>query len=84
MEVVDAFKWVEELVPGFQLYSRVAPEERYTAVAVFCCADYRKAVEHASLNHWVPALMKNEVGFAQAQFDQWALDAKQAMEKEMK
>ena len=84
MEVIDAFEWVQELVPDFKSDSRVDSEEQYTAVAVFCSADYSKAAEHASLNHWVPGVLKTEVGFAQAQFNQWGIDAKESMETEMK
>ena len=69
MEVVDAFKMVTGILPNFDCPRLLEADDRYTAAAVFCRADYVLADAHASLNHWVPAHMKDEVDFALCQLE---------------
>ena len=61
MEVVDAFEMVKAMVPEFYVEEALDNEERYSVCAVFCRADYQKSPAHASLNHWIPAGLKEEL-----------------------
>ena len=56
----------------------------YTAVAVFCRADYKKADGFASLNHWVPAMPCSEVDFADSQLQASAKQAESYFQEQIK
>lgn len=82
--LMDAMEMVKELLPEFHLDRRMAEDERFHTVAVFCQGDYAKALQHAGLNHWVPGLLSSEVDFSESQMKHWSNVAKKSVRKEIK
>ena len=75
---------VKNVVPEFYVEEGVGADERYTACAVFCNANYEKAPAFASLNHWVPAALKQELQDPEVHFQRAEGKAKLKMKKELK
>lgn len=84
MEVVDVFQMIKDLVPEFYVEEALHPEERYSACAVFCRADYQKAAAHSGLNHWVPGALKEELDTPEDHWNLARAAIKKKLTKEMK
>ena len=75
MEFQNAFKMVKDLVPDFHVHQVLDPDDQYTQVAIFCAADFDDETPPHKLNHWIPALRKDQTEKPDELHKQWTAES---------
>lgn len=82
-KLVGAYEMIRSVVPQLKMERPLAPDLQYSAVVVFCPADYTPDAPHSYLNHWVPAWPADQLEEPQKWFQGFLRAAQQAGEHQV-
>lgn len=72
MKCENAFNMVKDLVPDFSVHRVLEKDDQYTQVAIFCAANFDDEIPSHQLNHWIPALKKDQTEKPDELYKEWA------------